>query len=98
VRCIGIIGVFVALLAVPASAANEKKPCIGLVQETGRIEDPTAQAKQPLMTANECEAVKRHQLQMHLLEIPQEDEDPMGLSVGSKDKGGMFYFKIPFSF
>lgn len=50
------------------------------------------------MTENECEAVKRHQLQMRLLEIPQEEEDPMGLSVGSRDKGGMLYFKIPFSF
>jgi hypothetical protein len=50
------------------------------------------------MTDNECEAVKRHQLQMQLLEIPQEGEDPMGLSAGSKDKGGMLYVKIPFSF
>jgi hypothetical protein len=42
--------------------------------------------------------VKRKGLQMRLMEIPQQEEDPMGLSLGSKDKGGMLYFKIPFSF
>jgi hypothetical protein len=106
VRCIGIIGIFAALLAVSANAADAKKPCFGLLDENGKVEEPLAQARHPpladnihpLMTDNECEAVKRHQLQMRLLEIPQEGEDPMGLSLGSKDKGGMFYFKIPFSF
>ena len=98
VRCIGFVTVFTMLLSLPASAADTKKPCLGLIDEKGKIEDPTAQTKQPLMTDNECEAVKRHQLQMRLLEIPQEGEDPMGLSAGSKDNGGMLYFKIPFSF
>jgi len=98
VRSFLIVAVVSALFAAPAGAAEEKKPCIGLNHEARKVEGPTAQAKPPLMTENECEAVKRHQLQMRLLEIPQEDEDPMGLSVGSQEKGGMLYFKIPFSF
>ena len=105
-RCIGIIGIFAALLTACANATDAKRPCFGLLEEQGRTDDPVTQGrqppltnnKQPLLTDNECEAVKRHQLHMRLLEIPQEEEDPMGLSLGSKDKGGMFYFKIPFSF
>jgi hypothetical protein len=104
VRCVGFIAVFAALLALSASAGEAtKKPCLGLEDRTLEhqprpTEDPTIRTRQPLMTENECEAVKRKGLQLRLIEIPQEQEDPMGLSLGSKDKGGMLYFKIPFSF
>jgi hypothetical protein len=33
-----------------------------------------------------------------LLEIPQEEENPMELSLGVKSNGGSLRFKIPFSF
>jgi hypothetical protein len=33
-----------------------------------------------------------------LLEIPQEEEDPMALSLGAKSNGLILRFKIPFSF
>jgi hypothetical protein len=42
VRCIGIIAIFVALLTASANAADTKKPCLGLIDEKGKIEDPTA--------------------------------------------------------
>jgi hypothetical protein len=32
------------------------------------------------------------------MRIPQEDEDPMELSFGVKNNGGMLRLKIPFSF
>jgi hypothetical protein len=98
VRCIGITGIFAALVTVSASAEDAERPCVGLAEERGKADQPLTQSEQPLMTANECEALKRRELHMRLLEIPQEEEDPMGLSLGSKDKGGMLYFKIPFSF
>ena len=42
----------------------------------------------PFLTGNQCEAVKRRELRVPLLEIPQEGEDPMSLSVGTKGDGG----------
>jgi hypothetical protein len=98
VRCIGFIGIFVVLFAVSANAADAEKPCLGMSGEKRNAEAPVTQTEQVLLTDNECEAVKRKGLQLRLIEIPQQEEDPMGLSLGSKDKGGMLYFKIPFSF
>jgi len=93
------LGVFAAFLAVSAAyAAEAKKQCLALPQEKIDTDDPVAQVAQPLLTQNECEAIQRHGLQIQLVEIPQDGEDPMRLSLGSKEKGGMFYFKIPFSF
>jgi len=106
VRCFAIIGILTTFLAFSARAADERKPCIGLLDEPAGIDGAVPQpskpapprAGPPLLTENECEAVKRHELHMRLMEIPQEKEDPMGLSLGSRDEGGILYFKIPFSF
>ena len=89
---------FAAFLAASAYAAEAKKQCFALPQEKIDTDDPVAQVTQPLLTQNECDAIQRHGLQIQLIEIPQDGEQPMRLSLGSKDKGGMFYFKIPFSF
>lgn len=105
-RRIAIIGILATLLALSARAADERRPCIGLLDERagtdGSVPRPVQpappEAGPPLLTENECEAVKRHELHMQLMEIPQEKEDPMGLSLGSRDQGGVLYFKIPFSF
>ena len=97
-RCTVSIGVFAAFLAVSAHAAEATKSCFALPEEKIDTDDPVAQVAQPLLTQNECEAIQRRGLQIQLLEIPQDGEEPMGLSLGSKDKGGMLYFKIPFSF
>jgi hypothetical protein len=42
--------------------------------------------------------VKTRELRALLLEIPQQDENPMELSLGVKSNGGTLRFKIPFSF
>jgi hypothetical protein len=42
--------------------------------------------------------LKTRELRALLLEIPQEDEDPVQLSLGIKNGGGMLRLKIPFSF
>jgi hypothetical protein len=53
---------------------------------------------QPLLMDNQCEALKSRELRLLLLEIPQEEEDPMALSLGAKSNGVVLRFKIPFSF
>jgi hypothetical protein len=45
-----------------------------------------------------CEAAAKHELRLSLFEIPQEEEDPMSVSVGLKQGGGILRFRIPFSF
>ena len=64
--------------------------------QNGATDDSVAE--QPLLTGNQCEAQKTRELRALLLEIPQEDEDPMQFSLGIKTGGAMLRFKIPFSF
>jgi hypothetical protein len=98
VRWIGILGIFAAIVTVPADAMDANKPCLGLFEENDRLDGSAAQQEQPLLTDNQCEALKTRELRALLLEIPQEDEDPMELSLGIKNGGGTVRFKIPFSF
>ena len=56
------------------------------------------QGEQPFLTGNQCEAIKTRELRALLLEIPQEEENPMELSLGVKSNGASLRFKIPFSF
>jgi hypothetical protein len=98
VRWTGLIGLVAALVTVSADAMDTRAPCVDLLKENGRVDDSTAQADLPFLTGNQCEAVKRRELRVPLLEIPQEGEDPMSLSVGTKGDGGTLYLKIPFSF
>jgi hypothetical protein len=62
------------------------------------VDDSVALAELPFLTSNQCEAVKRRELRVPLLELPQEEEDPMSLSLGTKGDGATLHFKIPFSF
>ena len=95
---IGIIGIVAALISASAGAQDTKLPCLDLLEENGRLDDSPALDELPFLTANECEAVKRRELRMPLLEIPQKKEDPMSLSVGTKGDGATLYLKIPFGF
>jgi len=94
---IGIIGVFAALVTVSADAMDAK-PCPGLLEGKGGADASPAQGSQPLLMGNQCEALKSRELRVPLLEIPQEGEDPMALSLGAKYNGVMLRLKIPFSF
>ena len=96
-RWIGIIGIFAALVTVSADAMDANRPCPGLLEERGGADDST-QGKQPMLTDNQCEAVKSRELRVPLLEIPQEEEDPMALSLDAKYNGVTLRFKVPFSF
>ena len=97
-RQIGVIGVFAAFVAVSAYADDGRQPCPGLFAGFGKTDGPSAQGDQLLLTDNQCEAVAKRELRVPLLEIPQDGEDPMSLSFGAKNVGGILRFKIPFSF
>lgn len=97
-RSIGIIGIFAVLVTVSADAMDTKAPCVDLLKENGRVDDSPALDKLPFLTGNQCEAVKRRELRVPLLEMPQEEEDPMSLSLGTKGDGATLHLKIPFSF
>ena len=97
VRWIGIVGVFAALVTVSADAMDANRSCPGLLAEGG-ADDAPARGQPPLLRDNQCEALKSRELRVPLLEIPQEDEDPMALSLGAKYNGAILRLKIPFSF
>jgi len=97
VRSIGIIGIFAVLVTVSADAMDTKRPCAVLLEEKGRLDESPAQGSLPLLTDRQCEALKSRELRVPLLEIPQEEEDPMSLSLGVKGGGATLHFKIPFS-
>jgi hypothetical protein len=97
-RWLGILGVFAALGTGSADAMDGIRPCPGLLEEMDGADDLPARGEQPLLTDNRCETLKNQELRLHLLEIPQEDEDPLELSLGVKNNGGILRLKIPFSF
>ena len=74
------------------------KPCYGLLDERGLASSTIERAAPPLLTENQCEAERQHELRLKLLEIPQNKEDPISLSVGTKGDAGIVRFKVPFSF
>jgi hypothetical protein len=91
------MGVVTAIIVTQVFAENVKKPCVGLQLDT----DPSVHAEERkgvLMTDEECEGAKRRELRIPLFEIPQDGEDPMSMSLGAKESGGIVRFKIPFSF
>jgi hypothetical protein len=103
-RWIGIIAIVIVLVGMPVGAVDEREICAGLSdgiagtrEESGVIRGSPGQG-QTLLTSNECEALRRREARVPLLEFPQEDEDPMSLSIGTKGDGGTLRFKIPFSF
>ncbi len=97
-RWIGIIAILAVLVTVSADAMDSKTPCVDLIKENGTVDDSPGLAELPFLTGNQCEAVKHRELRVPVLAIPQEEEDPMSLSLGTKGNGATLYFKIPFSF
>lgn len=98
-RRIGVLVIVLAFAAGPADAAGANDDgCADLLEENDGPSDSSAPPAQPLMTDNQCEALKNNELRAPLIEIPQEGEDPMQLSLGVKNGGGMLRLKIPFRF
>jgi hypothetical protein len=95
-RQLGMIGILAALVTAPALAENAKQPCLGSFAN-GEPDGP-APGAQLILTDNQCESVTRREFRLQLLEIPQDGEAPMALSIGIKSGGGLIRFKIPFSF
>lgn len=98
-RRIGMVG-FLVMIAAASAVAGEakKKPCLGAIEGQGAYIDPTERKDQLDLTDNQCESVTGKELRVKLFEIPQDGEDPMSLSLGAKNVGGVVRFKIPFSF
>ena len=99
-RWLVIIVLVPTLGARSAAAMDASRPCFDLPADNRGVDDSlvgTAEP-QPLVTQNQCDSMKTHELRALLLEIPQETEDPMQLSLGLKNRSGMLRFKIPFSF
>lgn len=95
-RYIGIIGVLAAFITTQVYADDVTKPCVGLREDADKSVY-SEERKDLLLTDDQCEAAKRHEFRLPLFEVPQESEDPMALSLGAKQGGGIVRFKIPFS-
>jgi hypothetical protein len=98
VRWIGILGILAALVTGSADAMDVNRSCLHLLEENDGAKVSPAQDEQPLLTSNQCEAMKSRELRVLFLEIPQEEEDPMALTLGAKSNGVALRLKIPFSF
>lgn len=96
-RWIGILGILGAIGSSSADAMDVAPGCPGFFEDTA-AEDPLADDELPLLRNNRCEATKTQELRAPLMRIPQDKEDPMELSLGIKNGGGVLRFKIPFSF
>ncbi|HEY6563597.1 MAG TPA: hypothetical protein VIY86_03830, partial [Pirellulaceae bacterium] len=91
-------GVVAAFACVFALSANAEESCAGLFTGYGQAESQPEQGDPLFLSGNQCEAVTKRELRLSLFEIPQEEEDPMSVSVGLKQGGGILRFRIPFSF
>ena len=94
-RWTGILGVVAMLACASANAQDATRTCLGLLDPADGMQ---RRDEQPLLTKNRCEAMEREELRAPLIQIPQEDEDPLELSFGVKNNGGTLRLKIPFSF
>ena len=74
------------------------RSCLDLLEENDGAKVSPAQDEQPLLTDNQCEAMKSREFRLLLLDVPQEEEDPVQLSLGIKNGGAILRLKIPFSF
>ena len=96
-RWIGIVGVLAVVVSGPAAATDGDSQCLGAREEDDGAE-AAVESTQPLLTENQCEALKARELRALLLEVPQQEEDPVQLSLGVKNGGAVLRLKIPFSF
>ena len=97
-RPVGVLGLVLVLATAPADAMDANRSCLDLLQENNGADASPADGEQPLLTDNQCEAIKSRELRLLLLEVPQEEEDPLQLSFGIKNGGAALRLKIPFSF
>jgi hypothetical protein len=74
------------------------RSCLDLLEENDGAKVSPAQDEQPLLTDNQCEAMKSREFRLLLLDVPQEEEDPVQLSLGIRNGGAILRLKIPFSF
>ena len=74
------------------------RSCLHLLEENDGAKVSPAQDEQPLLTDNQCEAMKSREFRLLLLDVPQEEEDPVQLSLGIRNGGAILRLKIPFSF
>lgn len=95
---IGVIGVVAGFAGVFTLSANAEESCPGRFAGNGLAESQPEQGDRLFPSGNQCEAATQRELRLSLFEIPQEEEDPMSVSVGLKNGGGILRFRIPFSF
>jgi hypothetical protein len=98
VRWIGILGILATVATGSAEAMDANSRCLSSLEENEGVDSSAVQGTQMLLTENQCEALKTRELRAPLLEIPQEEEDPIQFSLGIKNGGGTLRLKIPFSF
>ena len=94
---LGFVALIVALADASAQADDTRKRCYGFIDNAGQADGSSVQSDQ-LFTPDQCDGLTKRELRVKLFEIPQEGEDPMSLSVGAKNMGGILRFRIPFSF
>ena len=95
-RRLGVIGFLAIALSAPPTAVDANDRCDAPFELNAEPNDEPS--PQPLMTRDQCDAIESRELRAPLLEIPQDDEDPMRLSLGIKNGGLSLRLKIPFSF
>jgi hypothetical protein len=91
----GVAAVFAGFFAL---SANAEESCPGLFAGNGQAESQPEQGDRLFLSGNQCEAAAKRELRLSLFEISQEEEDPMSVSLGVKQGGGILRFRIPFSF
>ena len=91
-----LVGLVTASVTASTSEMDRVGLCVDLLKENERVDDSPALAS-PFLTRNQCEAEKRRELRMPLLEIPRDENDPMSLSIGTKGDGAIVHFKVPFN-
>ena len=92
------LGVVATFAGVFALSANAEESCPGLLAGNGQAESQPEQGDRLFLSGKQCEAAAKRELRLSLFEISQEEEDPMSVSLGVKQGGGILRFRIPFSF
>ncbi len=97
---IGVIGVVTAFAGVFPLSASAEESCPGMLERDRQAEGQTQPGDPLYLSDRQCDAdaTTKHEPRLSLFEIPQEEEDPMSVSVGLKQGGGILRFRIPFSF
>jgi hypothetical protein len=95
---IGVLGAVAAFAGAFSLSANAEESCSGPLAGNGQAESRPEQGDRLFLSGNHCESATKRELRLSLFEIQQEQEDPMSVSLGVKQGGGILRFRIPFSF